>query len=91
MKRTILFTLLALLLAALPCRAQHEQRGLVRTIGRPNSPGTPIANVTIRVQGLFNAVMTSKDGVFSISAPDKSDGDALILQSIRKNGYELKV
>lgn len=90
MKRTVLFTLLALLLAAPPCRAQHEQRGLVRSIGRPNSPGTPIANVTIRVQGLFNAVMTSKDGVFSISAPDKSDGDALVLQSIRKNGYELK-
>lgn len=89
MKRTIAFTLL-LSLACACCLAQNEQRGYVRTIGRPGMPGKALANVAIRVQGMYNAVITSADGSFAISIPGKSDGDALVLQSIRKNGYELK-
>ncbi len=90
MNKTAIFTLLALLFAASYCPAQHEQRGYVRTLGRPNAPGKPLPNVTIRVQGLFNAVITSEKGEFGITVPGKKDGDALMLQSIRKNGYELK-
>lgn len=90
MKKRSIYILLAMLFAVAHSYAQNEQRGYVRTLGRPNQPGTPLANVTIRVQGLFNAVMTSEQGEFSISAPGKNDGDALVLQSIRKTGYELK-
>ena len=88
MKRIATFTLLALF-AWTQCNAQHEQHGFVRTLSRPNAPGVPVPNVTIRVKGLFNAVITNEKGEFGISAPDKKDGDALVLQSIRKNGYEL--
>lgn len=89
MNRKGFFILSTLLVVTLYCAAQNEQRGLVRTIGRPGSPGKPISNVVIRVQGVLNAVMTDGNGEFYIRIPGKKDGDALVLQSIRKNGYEL--
>ncbi len=90
MNRKGFFILSTLLVVTLYCTAQNEQRGLVRTIGRPGSPGKPISNVVIRVQGVLNAVMTDGNGEFYIRIPGKKDGDALVLQSIRKNGYELR-
>ena len=65
------------------------QQGYVKTIGRPDKPGVALGNVTIRFQGLVNAVLSAEDGTFSLSSPYKKEGDALVLLSIRKNGYEL--
>ena len=77
------FSFFTLLLSA------QTQQGYVKTLGRPNKPGVPLSNVTIRMRGVVNAVLSGKDGKFSVAMPDKKKGDAIILQSVRKNGYEL--
>lgn len=68
----------------------QTQQGHVKTIGRPNKPGTHLGNVTIRMRGMLNAVVSSANGDFSVSIPGKKDGDAIYLLSVQKNGYELK-
>lgn len=73
---------------AVSCLAQ-TQPGYVKTQGRPNKPGVPLANVTIRMKGLVNAVISGTDGKFSVPFPGKKNGDAISLLSVRKNGYEL--
>ncbi len=83
-----LFLLLSLSLA-LNLNAQIQQ-GIVKTIGRPNRPGTVLGNVTIRVQGMVNAVISDETGKFRITVPKHKDGEAIVLVSVRKNGYELK-
>lgn len=67
----------------------QEQHGIIKTIGRPGHPGRPLANVTVRVLGLTNTVLTSADGTFVVMLRDKRDGDSLIFRSISKSGYEL--
>lgn len=66
------------------------QQGLVKTIGRPNKPGVVLADVMIRVRGLVNSVVSSPDGSFRVSAPNKKDGDDIVIISVQKRGYELK-
>ena len=78
-----------LFLTTLSLQAQTQQ-GYVKTLGRPNKPGVPLSNVTIRFRGLVNQVLTDKDGKFAVILQGKKEGDAIILQSVRKNGYELK-
>ena len=68
----------------------QTQTGYVKTIGRPGKPGVPLGNVTIRMRGLVNQVLSSPSGEFRINMPGKKDGDAVVLQSVQKNGYELK-
>ena len=80
---------IVLFLTTLSLQAQTQQ-GYVKTLGRPNKPGVPLANVTIRFRGLVNQVLTDKDGNFAVILQGKKEGDAIILQSVRKNGYELK-
>ena len=84
--------ILLLLLFALPLAvcAQAVQQGYVKTIGRPGKPGVPLSGVTLRVKGVGNAVLSAEGGRFSFTAPDKRNGDAFVLLSVRKNGYELK-
>lgn len=87
MKRFIWLTLcLCLTIGA----AAQKQSGIVRTIGRPGKPGAPLSNVTVRWRGMFNAVLSNANGQFSVAMPGKKDGDAIILQSVSKRGYELK-
>ena len=45
------FSFFTLLLSA------QTQQGYVKTLGRPNKPGVPLSNVTIRMRGVVNAVM----------------------------------
>ena len=86
MKRSIL--LLVIVANTLLVSAQIQQ-GYVKTLGRPNRAGAPIANATIRMRGVVNAVLSGKDGRFSVLMPDKKKGDEIVLQSIKKQGYEL--
>jgi len=87
MKRLFLLSILFFMLLTM---LAQTQQGIVKTIGRPNKPGVPLANVTIRMRGMFNAVVSSQDGTFSLLMTGKKDGDAIILQSVQKSGYELK-
>lgn len=80
--------LLLLVLTTLQGYGQTQQ-GYVKTQGRPNKPGVPLSGVTIRVRGTMNSVLSGADGRFSFLMPDKKDGDALVLQQVRKQGYEL--
>lgn len=84
-----IFSILSVLLFALPLSAQVQQ-GYVKTLGRPGVPGKPLQGVTIRVRGVMNALVSDANGSFKIQATGKKDGDALIINSIHKNGYELK-
>ena len=88
MKNKIL-SIISVLLFALPLSAQVQQ-GYVKTLGRPGVPGKPLQGVTIRVRGVMNALVSDANGSFKIQATGKKDGDALIINSINKNGYELK-
>lgn len=87
--RSKILGIIIAVIISVQCSAQVQQ-GFVRTIGRPNKPGVVLEGVVIRVQGLINSVVTSSEGKFHLSVPDKKDGDALVLLSVRKNGYELK-
>ena len=68
----------------------QTQQGYVKTIGRPNKPGVALSGVTIRIRGLVNAVVSSQTGEFNLLMPNKKDGDAIVIQSVQKNGFELK-
>lgn len=68
----------------------QTQQGLVKSLGRPNKSGVPLSGVMIRVRGQMNQVLSGQDGRFSMVVRDKKEGDAIILQSVRKEGYELK-
>ena len=67
----------------------QSQQGYIKTQGRPNKPGKPLAGVSIRWRGSLNAVISGADGKFNTLFPGKKNGDAIMLSSIRKNGYEL--
>lgn len=88
MNRYIMIVI-CLLMASVDTLAQKQQ-GYVKTIGRPNKPGVALSGVTIRMKGAFNAVVSSATGEFHLSVPGKKDGDAIVLLSIQKMGYELK-
>lgn len=88
MKRVLLFFMIQLFCVSLAYG--QTQQGFVKTIGRPNKPGVALGGVTIRMKGAFNAVVSSATGEFQISVPGKKDGDAIVLLSIQKMGYELK-
>ncbi len=81
---------IALCMCMTLCALAQKQQGIVRTIGRPGKPGAPVANVTIRWKGMFNAVISNPNGQFSVAMPGKKNGDEIVLQSVSKNGYELK-
>lgn len=84
----LIITIQLLAIAAIQGFGQTQQ-GYVKTQGRPNKPGVPLSGVTIRVRGAINSILSGQDGRFSILMPDKKDGDALVLQQVRKQGYEL--
>ena len=65
------------------------QRGIVRTIARQDKSSVPVANAVIRVRGQHNAVMSQKDGTFSIELTDKHNGDPFVLSSVILSGYEV--
>ena len=87
-RKKILFLLL-LGGAALTATGQTQQ-GYVKTLGRPGHPGVPLPGVAIRVRGLFNQVLSGQDGRFSVPMTDRKEGDAFVLQQVRKPGYELR-
>lgn len=68
-----------------------EQRGYVRTIGRPNNKsGTRLPNAIIRVQGMHNAVKSNQNGDFSILFNNAKVGvDGYYLSNVRLVGYEV--
>ena len=88
MKRCLVASLLSMLFI---WAFAQVQVGYVKTIGRPNKPGRPLAGVTLRFRGVVNAVTSAKDGTFSVLLVDKKDGDACHLMSVVKRGYELAV
>ncbi len=87
MKRKITF-ILSIWIAL--CSLAQTQQGLVKIIGRPGKPGTPLGNVTIRWRGEVNSVVSAADGSFSVIMTGKKNGDPIILQSVSKKGYELQ-
>lgn len=72
------------------CSWAQIQQGYVKTIGRPNKPGVVLSGVTIRMRGMMNAVVSSQTGEFHLVMANKKDGDAIVIQSVQKNGFELK-
>ena len=76
------------LLLPLAASAQTQQ-GYVRTLGRPDAKGVALSGVAVRVKGEHNAVLSGADGSFAIALPGKKNGEAYVLQQVRKAGYEL--
>ena len=71
MKKILLLT--TCLLIAIMTMAQTQQ-GYVKTLGRPNKPGKPLPDVTIRMRGVVNAVLSGQDGRFSVAMPAEGYG-----------------
>lgn len=89
MAKTIRAGIATLLFCMSVLTSAQTQLGFVKTQGRPNRPGQPLAGVTIRWRGAMNAVVSTSNGKFSAPFPGKKNGDAIYIQSVRKNGYEL--
>ena len=85
MKRTLY--ILYFILHAIACLAQN-QSGMVRTLGRPAQKGVPLAGVTVRIAEAHNAVVSGKDGAFSLPI-NKKDGESFVIRQVQKAGYEL--
>ena len=83
------FCIIVFAIVAAPLLAQVQQ-AYVKTLGRPGQPGKPLQGATVRVRGVMNALVSDANGAIKIQATGKKDGDALIINSVRKNGYELK-
>ena len=83
------FILLTFLVSFGTIRAQTQQ-GYVKTLGRPNQQGRALSDVSIRVKGGHNAVLSGQDGTFAMPMPGKKLGDAYSLQQVHKSGYDLK-
>ncbi|MBQ8463201.1 MAG: hypothetical protein IJ544_03685 [Prevotella sp.] len=78
------------LLLALPAVAFGQtQQGCVKTLGRADRAGVPLGGVTVRVKGEHNAALSRDDGTFSLVLSGRKNGDAYVLQQVRKQGYEL--
>lgn len=67
----------------------QTQQGYIKTIGRPNKKGEPLSNVSIRVKGAHNAVLSDEKGKFVLLMHGKKNGDSYALQQVRKSGYQL--
>ena len=85
MKRTLY--ILYFILHAIACLAQN-QSGMVKTLGRPAQKGVPLAGVTVRIAEAHNAVVSGKDGAFSLPI-NKKDGESFVIRQVQKAGYEL--
>lgn len=86
-----LFFLIMCVLYTINMNAQTPtQKGYVKTIGRPNKPGVMLGGVMIRLRGEMNAVVTRETGEFHLPMARKKEGDAIVLVSVQKSGYELK-
>ena len=85
MKRTLY--ILYFILHAIACLAQN-QSGMVKTLGRPAQKGVPLAGVTVRIAEAHNAVVSGKDGAFSLPM-NKKDGESFVIRQVQKAGYEL--
>ena len=86
MKRGVSF--LIILFSVLSCWAQTQQ-GYVKTLGRADQKGVALSGVSVRVKGEHNPVLSKADGTFSLSFPDKKNGDTYSLLQVQKSGYEL--
>lgn len=86
MKKAVIFLFTCLSAFALDAQ---EQIGVVKAIGRPDKPGTPIADVLVRAQEGQIASASDEEGVFSISLGDFSEGDAYKISSVTKSGFRL--
>ena len=64
------------------------QKGVVRTIGRPNNPGKSLPGVVIRLKGQVNAMVTDQEGAFYYRFNGK-EGESAQLLGVSKVGYEL--
>lgn len=67
----------------------QTQQGYIRTLGRQNKKGEPLANVSIRLKGGHNAVLSDNNGKFALVMHGKEVGESYILQQVRKSGYQL--
>lgn len=85
MKRTLY--ILYFILHAIACLSQN-QNGMVKTLGRPAQKGVPLAGVTVRIAEAHNAVVSGKDGAFSLPM-NKKDGESFVIRQVQKAGYEL--
>lgn len=82
-----LFQAIVFLFTSVSLFAQVQQ-GYVKTNGRPNRPGVPLQNVTVKTGG-HAASLSDDEGCFSIAMPGKKGGDPFVLTSVTKQGYEL--
>ena len=76
------------MLSAFTLNAQ-EQAGVVKTIGRPGKPGTPIEDVSVRAKGSPAVSVSDAEGSFMITLAHYTDGQAYSLSRVFKPGYDL--
>lgn len=65
----------------------QTQRGYVKTIGRPGKPGHALSQVTVRIKGNANSLLSNDKGEFSFDIRREAGTNTFIISSVRKQGY----
>lgn len=65
----------------------QTQQGYVKTIGRPGKPGHALSQVTIRIKGNANSLLSNEKGEFSFDIRHETGSNTFIISSARKQGY----
>lgn len=81
--------LVAVLMLCTFTLAAQEQKGIVKTIGRPGQPGIPLDSVLVRVQGKANVTVSDSDGKFALVLDHYEEGQAYSLSRVSRFGYQL--
>lgn len=90
MRHTIKKIITCIFLCIIACGVQAQtQQGYIKTIGRKDKKGEPLGNVSIRLKGGHNAVLSNSNGQFALVMHGKKVGDSYSLQQVRKSGYQL--
>lgn len=78
-----------MMLQAIACYSQI-QKGIVKTISRPDIPSITLSDVIIQPKGPYNKVITDDLGCFKMVLSDKKEGDSIALINVYKKGYDLR-
>ena len=85
-EKLILATILMLTSASLWSQIQS---GYVKSLGRPERVGEPLAGVSVRASGGHNSALSDSSGCFFLTLAGKQNGDSYSIQQVFKSGYEL--
>ena len=87
--RLLAWCLLAAAMLVPTIAVAQTQKGMVRTLGRPDRKSQGLGDVIITILGAPNSVKSAASGAFSFALPGKKEGDVYTIAHVRKTNYAL--